>query len=227
MRTGIYFIVVVLLAATTWRVYWTRQQFDSRAVGPEALKQYQAALDTIPLELREGHYRGQPFPETEQVVAYSGADFYASNVYSDPSGGTYRLWVGGAVRLRGYFHRPSNCMPARGWEVVEDQSVDFVAFPTRNAEPKMRRVMLQFGTRKMLVYYWFQCENQVADDDGATNYFQFLDLLASRPFRPLYIVSVYVPIVGDIAHAELRARAFLDAIGPHLRDSILRGGRQA
>ncbi len=76
----------------------------------------------------------------------------------------------------------------------------------------------------MLVYYWYQCEDQVADDEWATNYFRFLDLLAIRSFRAMYIVSVYAPIVGNVESAEAQAKSFLGAVGPRVRDAITVGG---
>ena len=80
----------------------------------------------------------------------------------------------------------------------------------------MRRLSLQKGRQKMIVYYWFQAGDRVANHEWAIRWYRFLDLLVDKPFRPTMIVTLYVDVRDSIDTAEARAMQFLRTMGPHI-----------
>lgn len=211
-------LVLVLLAAGTWRVYWTREQLVYRPPDPEAVAAIARRLSSIGLDV-DGRYVGRLDPEPEEVVARSGADCHVAVDYQEVggSGPRYRLYVGAALRLKRYFHRPRECLPSRGAELLEDEGVPFDAFATGNEEPRMRRLVFRTGERDLLVYFWFQAGAHVSDHSWATSRFRFEDLMAGRPYRPTYIITLFVEVRSTLDEADRAGRDFLRAMGPELR----------
>ena len=118
-------------------------------------------------------------------------------------------------------------MPAAGWETLEDFPVPFSAYEVDTDEPRMRRLLLQHGSERMVVYFWFQAGRRIANHEFAIRFYRFLDLLVDEPFRPTLIVTLYVPVVDGVDETEEEARKFLEAIGPHLRPALLAEGGES
>lgn len=223
MRHVVAALLLLLLGATAWKVHAVRAQLASAGADAGAVARMKARLGTIPLVLKGGAFRGRSEPEPDWIVERSGADAAASIVYLDAAGRDYRLYVGGAVRASGYFHKPDGCLPSIGWELVENASVPFTAFPTAQASPMMRRFVGRFGPQQMLVYFWFQAGRDVSANDLASSYFRFRNLLTSELMTPSYVVSVYVKAPDALDAAEERAAAFLAAVGPALEAALASG----
>jgi EpsI family protein len=211
--------VLLLLGFAAWKVHGIRGRLAQDDSDPAATAALGASLASLPRQV--GPYAGEEEPVAAAVVETAGADVYASIRYLDPAGRSFRLYIGGSIRNRENFHAPNYCMPAAGWETLEDSTVPFRAYPAANGEPTMRRLLLQYGSQRMIVYYWFQAGTRVANHEFAIRYFRFLDLLADEPLRPTLIVTLYMPVVGGIEETEEAAQEFLEALGPHLRSAIL------
>ena len=215
-------LAVGLLALATSQVYAIRDQLVYEAPDAAAVARVGERLNSLPLYLPDGGYKGRLDPEPDEVVLRSGADCHFAADYVDASDRDLRLYVGAALRLRRYFHRPRECLPSRGAEILEDSGVPFDAFETSGADPQMRRMLFQVGPKKLLVYFWFQAGADVSDQTWATSRFRFDDIVAGRSFRPAYICILFVPVIGDnIDAAERDGRGFLKAIGPDLRRVLI------
>jgi EpsI family protein len=222
-RGFIHASLLVLLAVAVWQVYRIRDLLDS-AVAPELeIERLRARLQSMPLTLAGGTYQGRRDEVPAWIVDRSGADAHVSIVYADASGREYRLYVGGAARAKGYFHRPDGCMPSVGWQLALNETRPFTAFRTRRSDPTMRRLEARHGANNMLVYYWFQAGGDVSASDLASSYFRFRNILESKLATPSYVVTVYVPSRQDEADPDARGEQFLRALGPPLQQ-VLEGG---
>lgn len=219
-------LVPSLLALAVWQVHSVRSQLASEDADPAAVAQLRASLTNLPLVLEDGRYVGTPAPVEPEIVRQAGADSYASVSYKNAQGNSFRLYVGGAIRNQENFHAPSFCMPASGWELLDEGTVPFSCYPSATHEPTMRRLLLQLGNERMLVYYWFQAGNRIANHEWMIRWYRFLDLLAKEPFRPTLIVTVYARVVRDVEQTEEATQEFLRSVGPQLRASIAHGGFQ-
>lgn len=225
MRLAVLTLAILLLTATSVRVYAIRHRIARGDADPAAVAELEERVTSLPSELAGGAYIGRPEPVSKEVIETSGADCYASSVYTAANGDQFRVYVGGAIRNQENFHAPGYCMPAQGWEMLEQTTEPFVAYPVATEGARMRRLLLQRGSNRMLVYYWFQAGRNLADHEWEVRYYRFLDLLADRDLVPTVIVTIYIPIREGIEESEQGAHEFLRAIGPSLEYVFTAGDR--
>jgi len=223
VSTVIRLLVVVTLGAAAWKAYAVRERLGSGEPDPAVRQSLREALDAIPLDLPEAGYRGSRVELSAELVASSGADRCVAVDYTGRDGREVRLYVAGSVGNEENFHAPSYCMPSQGWEILEQTTVPFDAYPVATESPRMRRLLLQYGDQRMLVYYWFQAGDRVADHEYWIRWVRFLDLFRNVPFRPALIVCLYVPVVRDVEATEKVAGEFLNAVAPRLQHALAAG----
>lgn len=214
--------LLVALAFVGLKVHRIRHVLANTEADPGAVARLKAAFDAIPYEL--GAYRGESYDLPQEVIEYSGADTYATRRYQDREGHQFQLYVGGSIGNTESFHTPSYCMPAAGWEVIEEGAVPFRAYATRERNPRMKRLKLQYGDERMLVYYWFQVGDHVSHDDLEIRSMRTEEIGDGGALRPAVLTTLYVPIRGAVAETEAAAARFLETIGPLLRDVVAQGG---
>jgi EpsI family protein len=209
--------MVLVASFAAWRVYAVRAELSRDDADPAAVARLEQRLSRIPDRI-EG-YAGVPEPIDARTARMAGADTFASMRYSAPDTPSFHLYVAGAIRNQENFHAPSYCMPAAGWELLEQSTVPF-AFGVSDQDARMRRLLLQRGSDRMLVYYWFQAGGVLADHEWTVRYYRFLDLLAGRPLSPTLIVTVYASVPVSVSETERSLRSFLATVGPSLHRAI-------
>ena len=160
--------------------------------------------------------RGTPLnlePQVERVLA---ADDYIMVDYRNPASGQevnffaayyHSLTSGGGI------HSPEVCIPVGGWEVSQWKAVE-VDFRTSSGAPlQVNRAIIQKGTERMLVYYWFEQRGRQLTSDYMVKAFAVWDSIA-RGRSDGALVRVTTPIVGteNIAKADERLTHFMAAI---------------
>ncbi len=213
-------LVVLLLATGLLGVYLIRARLGDLPSREEGAAGLAASLSRLPLEVGEGAYRGEPVRFEEKVIEASGADAYVSAMYSDGEGRSYQVYVGASLGNDENFHAPNVCMPAAGWEALENDTVDYGG-DEQDPGARMRRMLLQRGNEKMLVFYWFQTGGHRAGTEWGVRLRRlrdiFGDLFGGAPLAPTQICTIYIPLVGGAPETEEAARRFLRAIGSHLQ----------
>lgn len=212
---------IVALAGAAYGAERMRARLGSAATDVAAAGPMSAAFAGLPLEV--GDYRGERRAWDEATVNASGADAYGSVRYVDGERHVFDLFVGGALRNDENFHTPNVCMPSAGWETLFAGDVTVRAGGAA-AVPAMRRLLLQRGDERMLVYYWFQAGDRLACSEWAVRFYRLLDLLRGRELSPTLIISVYVPVEEEVTAADDAAQRFLSALAPHLRAATVSGG---
>jgi len=224
LRTAAVLVAMLALGAGAALGARIRGRLGGERVDPGAAARMQAEFNRLPPEIPGSKYRGRTVKWDAKTIENSGADAYGSMLYEDGEGHTYQVYFGGALRNNDNFHTPNVCMPAAGWEVLSRTKVPFDAYAVDRSNPHMQRMLLQRGTRQMLVYFWFQAGTRLAEDEWTVRYYRLLDILHGAPLSPTLIVSVYVPLAGGEEETEQAARQFLDSIGPYLREVTTSGG---
>lgn len=220
MKRFVPILAALVLGLATYKVYALRVQWASGDLDPEQLAILKRNLARLPKDLDGGTYVGTPYEVDVQTVKNAGADVYGSVMYSDSLDRTYRLYVGGAISSEENFHAPTYCMPASGWEVLEENTTPIPGWEDDDP-PSMRRLVLQLGQQKMLVYFWFQAGSRIANHEFAVRIQRFKDLLFGEPLRPTMICSLYIPVPDTLEETELRAQEFVEALIPELRRAAL------
>jgi|GEM_PF-555070 len=224
VRTAAILVALLALGAGAAMGARIRSRLGGERVDAGAAARMQAEFTRLPREIPDSDYRGRPVEWDAKTIRNSGADAYGSMLYEGKDGRTYQVYFGGALRNNDNFHTPNVCMPAAGWEMLSQTKVPFDAYPVDRKNPRMQRMLLQRGTRQMLVYFWFQAGTRLAEDEWTVRYYRLLDILHGSRLSPTLIVSLYVPIAGGVEETDRAAHEFLDSIGPNLREVTTSGG---
>ena len=153
-------------------------------------------------------------PQMERVLA---ADDYFLADYRNTSSGQvvnffaayYHSLTGGGAGI----HSPEVCIPSAGWEVSQWRPVD-VNFRTASGETlRVNRAIIQKGTERMLVYYWFEQRGRHLTSDYAVKLFTVWDSI-TRGRSDGAMVRIVTPVANneDIGKADERLTHFLSAI---------------
>ncbi len=203
---------IALLVVASFYVYRFRSRLGGEAVNPEVVAKLQKSFDRLPVALPNLELTSERHEWDAKTIKSSGADVYASRVYSNKTQ-SFRVYLGGSMRSNDNFHSPNVCMPSQGWESLEDRTQALAG----NGDRGVRRLLLQRGQEQMLVYFWFQAGDRVATDEFDVRWSRLIDLVRDKPLAPTVIASVYVPVRGSIEATEAAAEKFLAEITPHIR----------
>ena len=158
-------------------------------IGGQADTPLRGSLDSIPHELAGYTGRDQTVSKEEQQVA--GMDQYLMRAYlRDKSG--FSLYVGyyEAQNQGKSIHSPRNCLPGAGWEPLENSTRTVIA---GNASVTVNRYLLEKGTARAVVYYWYQGRGRVSWNEYAVKWELLRDkALHGRSEEAL--VRIVVPI---------------------------------
>ena len=101
-------------------------------------------------------------------------------------------------------HSPRNCLPGAGWEPMSSTTV---MIPTSGGQVVVNRYLIQNGTARAVVLYWYQGRGRIAANEYAVKW-QLLRDAATRGRTEEALVRVVVPVSDSEEQAfELAARA--------------------
>jgi len=177
-----------------------------------------APLEAMPLTLMGITGADQVISLDEQRVA--GMSTYLLRSFGSDSGPQFSVYVGYyPSQTQGRtIHSPKNCLPGSGWEPLAAREEQLVA---GRGTVTVNRYELANGSRRALVYYWYQGRGRVA----ANEYRVKLDLLRDAAIRGRTeeaLVRVVVPLspaVTDSA-AEALARQVSSDVIPALAELL-------
>ena len=172
-------------------------------------------LAHFPLEL--GDWRGKRQlldPEMEKALS---ADDYLVASYAGQETAVNLLVVYFASQQQGNsIHSPAVCLPAGGWEVSTWKPVDTGLRTDGGQSLQVNRAVIQKGTERQLVYYWFEQRGRSVTNDYAAKVLTAWDLIR-RGRTDGALIRVITPIAnGGDAAADRRLRAFLGDMLPVL-----------
>jgi exosortase D (VPLPA-CTERM-specific) len=94
-------------------------------------------------------------PEVERILAaddYHAVQFGQSS--SSPTIDFFTAWYEDLAE-NGVMHTPEICLPGAGWEIAKVDMVDIAGDLGLNSPYKVNRIIIQKGSQRSLVYYWF------------------------------------------------------------------------
>lgn len=112
-------------------------------------------------------------------------------------------------------HSPRVCIPGGGWEISELQRV------YTNGHP-INRTIIQKGTERQLVYYWFQGHGRIVANEYLNKWYLLVDaIFKNRTDGSL--VRVVTPVLPHepIQQADARLQQFLSVAEPELKHYLL------
>ncbi|HMO06035.1 MAG TPA: EpsI family protein, partial [Paracoccaceae bacterium] len=139
-------------------------------------------------------------PDVERILA---ADDYHSVLLARAGGAPVDLFLAWyRDDLQGGVHSPEVCLPGGGWEIAELRRIE-AQHPVEGAF-SLNRAVIQKGTERMLVYYWFEQQGR-RTASGLTAKLQLLAGKLTNGRSDSALVRLIVPIgAGGAAEAEAR-----------------------
>lgn len=113
-------------------------------------------------------------------------------------------------------HSPQNCLPGSGWE---SSRLGFlpVSIPGRDEPIEVNRYVVQRGSYRSMVLYWYQSHNRVVASEYRAQIWSIVDAIKTNR-SDTSIVRIVVPVDKmDDAKAEEIAVRLTRAIFPHLQ----------
>jgi len=118
-------------------------------------------------------------------------------------------------------HSPRSCIPGGGWQIKSIEQVTLKGANVGGAPLRANRVLIELGTHRQVVYYWFQQRGRVVTNEYLVKWFIFWDALArNRTDGALVRLSAPVPPGSSDAAADEAIEEFTRALAPVLGSYI-------
>jgi exosortase D (VPLPA-CTERM-specific) len=99
-------------------------------------------------------------------------------------------------------HSPRSCMPGGGWEITSLTTIELPDPLTARPVP-VSRAVIQRGTERQLVYYWFEQRGRVIADEYQVKWYLLVDALRTgRSDGALVRLVTPVTAAGGLEHAD-------------------------
>jgi EpsI family protein len=168
--------------------------------------------------------------ETRQMSAaearVAGVSSYLLRLYADSVPGDSGATTRDAFMLYvGYYeqqtqgktiHSPKNCLPGAGWEPLTS-SVASIA--TDEGPVAVNRWLIQNGSQRALVFYWYQGRGRVAANEYAVKWHLLRDA-ALRRRSDEALVRIVVPVTTSEADAQALAERVARQVVPAVRSAL-------
>ena len=151
--------------------------FATHSMPPSYVPEAHRPLNEFPATIASLHSVDAPY--APDVVEAIGADDYINRVYS---GNTppIELYIGyyKDQRAGDRIHSPRNCLPGSGWEPVHSARIEIGSADGRPIV--VNEYLVEQGTRRDLVLYWYQTRRQIIASEYAAKYWLVVDGLRQR-----------------------------------------------
>lgn len=129
---------------------------------PEIIK-LNKSFDSFPLKI--GKWQGIKSRFDRKIYDIVGVDDSILANYRSPQGESINIYVGfyQSQKEGDLIHSPKNCMPGGGWNIT-DTSIEKINF-TNNDSRNVIKLLLQKGTQKQIVLYWFQSRGRIISSE--------------------------------------------------------------
>lgn len=182
---------------------------------PEAQPVERGSFELFPRDVGEwsGTFRNLE-PEVEQVLKASD---YVNAVYQAPGQpyvSFFSAWYANQTDGTG-IHSPEVCLPVGGWEIysIEEKQISFP--DTTYGTFPVNRAVIQKGTSRQLVYYWFEQRGERMTNDFMAKMSVVWDSF-TRGRTDGALVRFVTPIENGEAEAEARMQEMMTELLPKL-----------
>jgi exosortase D (VPLPA-CTERM-specific) len=166
---------------------------------------------TFPMQIGGWHGRREPIEKL--YLDLLKLDDYVNANYFQEGKPAVNLYVAyyASQRTGVSAHSPASCMPGGGWRI---QSFDKTQLPGRAAAPLIvNRALIQQGSSRQLVYYWFQQRGRDITNEYLVKWYLFWDSLTrSRSDGALVRIITPVREGESMVAADARMAEFTEEV---------------
>jgi EpsI family protein len=178
-------------------------------------------LESFPRKIGEWTLIGKSF-FADNINEMLGVDDYINYTYATPSGQTANLYLSyfGAVGVTGAYHSPRNCLPGGGWNVVSLEPVPLDDQAKGIGVGKIQRAIIQKGTEKQVVFYWFYNRGRVITSEYWDKIYLVLDALF-KGRRDGSFIRIIAPLSNEDPDKNIAVAAdFAMQVSKHVMNFI-------
>lgn len=118
-------------------------------------------------------------------------------------------------------HSPRSCLPGGGWRMTQFDQIDVGDLQVAGKPLRANRVQIELGSRKQLVYYWFQQRGRVITNEYLVKWYLFVDSLTRQRTDGALVRLVTSLEVGEpVEQADRRLVEFASQVAPRLERYI-------
>lgn len=175
-----------------------------------------APLSSFPTVL-DGWVMQKDWPLEKETADVLRADDTVNRLYTGPGGVAVNFFVAffKTQRYGQAPHSPKNCLPGSGWEQMEAGTIAFPV-PGRSAPIVTNKYVVQRGTERSVVLYWYQSRDRVVASEYTAKFWLVADAIRYRR-SDTSIVKIVVPVAGEnTAGAIQTATRFAQSAFPAL-----------
>jgi len=153
-----------------------------------------------------------------ELILKSGAEEAFRGTYRNGQEEEIALFLGyrstAFLENENFFHSPSVCLPASGWEIVRSATRSVGTVPVFG-ELTVAEIQMEEMGRKQLVYFWFQTKSRATPDKDINRFHLTLHAIQRDNTHDLFVMQVTPLRVGEtIEDAERRMDRFAsDMVG--------------
>lgn len=182
--------------------------FTWQALPERTLKEIdRESFSVFPRQIGEWRQVGLPkslLPKVERIL---GADDYHSiNLTKSGTAVSVDLFIAWyADQSQGGVHSPEICLPSSGWEIAWLERSDITERMGWETPFKINRAIIQKGTIRMMVYYWFEQKGRKVAWDFAAKFYLLVDgITTGRTDGALVRLTTFIPDNETDAQADAR-----------------------
>ncbi len=131
----------------------------------------------FPRQLGDWRQQGSPRALSQAVARVLAADDYHSVNFHKPGAAAtvefFSAWY--SDQSKGGVHSPEICLPGGGWEIAWLERTDLTETLGWKTPFKINRAIIQKGTNRMMVYYWFDQKGRNVAWDLAAKFYLLVD----------------------------------------------------
>jgi exosortase D (VPLPA-CTERM-specific) len=191
----------------------------------------QAREDIIPVRkaflnfpLHLGKWQGRnDYLSQEYLDGLRLTDYTLINYAPKESGGNVNFYSAyyQSQRKGVSVHSPKGCIPGDGWQITQFGQNAISDIKLEGNPIEVNRAVIQKGTNRQLVYYWFQQRGRSITNEYLVKWYLFYDAIAmNRTDGSLIRLVTSVGEGEDIALADQRLQTFLKDVVTELPDYI-------
>ena len=202
--------MLVLVGTSCWAYTFVNFREAVPAIRP---------LDEFPLKI--GNWQGQRLTLEQRFLDSLDLTDYILIDYQDGQGRPINFYVAYyATQRKGEsIHSPATCLRGAGW-IFRRAGTKDVRIPGTGVI-RVRSALLEKGSQRQLVYYWFQKGERVIDNVWALKWYVFWDAL-TRQRTDGALVRIITPVIPNEApeEADERIRRFMKEAVPILYEFL-------
>jgi EpsI family protein len=114
-------------------------------------------------------------------------------------------------------HSPRSCLPGGGWQLHDFTQVTLKGITVDGVPLRVNRTLIELGSERQLVYYWFQQRGRVVTSEFAVKWYLFWDALTRhRTDGAMVRLIIAVPSTSESGAADRRLTDLARRIAPTL-----------